>query len=137
MQQSVTATTSADSRELFDVPTKSSAAPYSSAVAFGDLVWTSGALPIRRDGTVPDDFSEQVRVALSNLFDALQAGGADWSTVLKISGFVDDIELLPALNEVYLDVIGPYGLPVRTTVEVSRFRGASKVEFDAVAHRRA
>lgn len=111
-------------------------APYSPAVTYGDLVWTSGALPVEQDGSVSDDFATQVRTALRNLGTSLRAAGADWGTVLKVNGYVTDIERLPVLNEVYLEVACQEGSPARTTVEVPRFRGKTMVEFDAVAHRR-
>lgn len=123
-------------RELIKLESTPASAPYSAAVTFGDLVWTSGALPIEPDGSVSDDFATQVRTALTNLATSLRAAGADWSTVLKINGYVADIEQLPALNEVYTEVVAADGAPARTTVEVSRFRGKTLVEFDAVAYRR-
>jgi 2-iminobutanoate/2-iminopropanoate deaminase len=124
------------SRELMRLASTPPDAPYSSAVAYGDLVWTSGALPIEADGTVSEDFGTQVRTALRNLEASLHLADADWSTVLKINGYVRDIEQLPALNKVYREVVATAGAPARTTVEVSRFRGRTQVEFDAVAHRR-
>ncbi|BDB62691.1 MULTISPECIES: RidA family protein [Rhodococcus] len=123
-------------RELIRVPSIAASAPYSPAVALGNLVWTSGALPTEQDGTVSDDFRTQVRTALHNLGAFLREAGADWSTVLKINGYVKDIEQLPALNEVYASIVTVHGAPARTTVEVSRFRGRTQVEFDAVAFRR-
>lgn len=123
-------------RELIRLDTIPAGAPYSAAVAFGELVWTSGALPVEADGSVSEDFATQVRIALENLGASLRAAGADWSTVLKINGYVSDIEQLPTLNEVYTTIVTAAGAPARTTVEVSRFRGRAKVEFDAVAYRR-
>lgn len=123
-------------RVLVAVASKSAAAPYSSAASWAGLVWTSGALPVESDGTVPADFARQVRMALSNLEESLHAAGADWASVLKINGYVDDIEMLPVLNEVYSAVVIPHGAPARTTVEVSRFRNGVHVEFDAIAVRR-
>lgn len=111
-------------------------APYSSAAVVGDIVWTAGALPKTADGSVPADFRDQIRVALFNLETSLNAAGADWGTVVKINGYVSDITALPELNEVYKEIIGSHGLPPRTAVEVSRFRGDVAVEFDAVAVRR-
>ncbi len=117
--------------------TPASPAPYSAVAAAGDLVWTSGALPIEADGSTSADFRTQVRTALANLEASLRAAGADWSTVLKISGYVADINALTAMNEVYAEVVLPHGAPARTTVEVSGFRGKTLVEFDAVALRTA
>lgn len=125
-----------EGRKLIRLESTPAAAPYSAVVVFGELVWTSGALPIETDGTVSADFATQVRTALTNLEASLHAAGADWSTVLKINGYVSDIERLPVLNEVYSAIVTATGAPARTTVEVARFRGSTQVEFDAVAHRR-
>lgn len=123
-------------RQLVDVASKPGTAPYSSAVVLGDLVWTSGALPVQADGSVAEDFAAQVRTALANLEESLRVAGAEWSTVVKINGYVADIDKLPILNEVYDSVVTVHGAPARTTVEVSRFRGGViGVEFDAVAYR--
>lgn len=128
------AVTGTAARELIRLESTPATAPYSAAVTFGSLVLTSGALPVAADGSVPEDFATQVRTALSNLESSLHAAGADWSTVLKINGYVDDIEQLPVLNEVYTAVVNQEGAPARTTVEVPRFRGQVRVEFDAIAH---
>ncbi|MFE3281229.1 RidA family protein [Nocardia sp. NPDC059239] len=123
-------------RELIRLDSTPTDAPYSSSVAFGGLVWTSGALPTEPDGSVSDEFATQVRTALTNLQASLEAAGADWSTVLKINGYVADINQLPVLNEIYTSVVCGVGAPARTTVEVSKFRGATQVEFEAIAFRR-
>ena len=123
-------------RDLIQLESTPAGAPYSAAVAFGELIWTSGALPVEADGSVSEDFATQVRTALTNLEASLHAAGADWSTVLKINGYVSDIEQLPVLNAVYTSIVTATGAPARTTVEVARFRGRTQVEFEAVAHRR-
>lgn len=125
----------ATERELITLPSAPANAPYSAAAVLGDLVFTSGALPVDSDGVTPVDFADQVRVALENLGRSLEAAGADWSTVLKVNGYVADIERLPEMNEVYNSIVTVSGAPARTTVEVSRFRGPVQVEFDAVAYR--
>lgn len=126
----------ATSRNLVQVPEAPVSGPYSSAAVWGELVWTSGALPTGVDGHVPEDFREQVRVALANLEASLNAAGADWSTVLSVKGYVADIHRLPEMNEIYGEVMLPHGAPARTTVQVAGFRGGVQVEFEAVAHRR-
>lgn len=107
--------------------------PYSAAAIAGNIVWTSGALPIDERGATPSDFREQVRLALGNLERSLRLAGAGWSTVLKINAYVLDIEKLPELNEIYAAVVTESGKPARTTVQVAKFRGDYQVEFDAVA----
>ncbi|WP_100500776.1 RidA family protein [Geodermatophilus chilensis] len=109
-------------------------APYSSAVRFGDLVWTSGQLPIDADGNTPADFGEQVELAIDNLEAILNESGASLATILKVSIFVTDIDDLPILNDVYRRRVNSAGAPARTTVQIVAFRGASRIEIDAVAH---
>ncbi|MDO5696438.1 MAG: RidA family protein [Dermatophilus congolensis] len=123
--------------ELVRLPSTPAAAPYSNASVLDRLIFTAGVLPVRGDGTTPDEFADQVRQALGNLEQVLAAAGADWGSVLKVNGYVTDIQRLPELNAVYTEVLGIDALPPRTTVEVPRFRGATMVEFDAVAYRRA
>src|SRR4051812_42506307 len=82
-------------RDLITLDSTPMTAPYSAAVGYGALVWTSGALPIEAGGGVSEDFATQVRTALLNLETSLHAAGASWSTVLKINGYVADIEQLP------------------------------------------
>ena len=101
----------APQRELIESE-GSRSAPYAAAVVYDRLVFTSGALPVADDGTVPAEFKAQVRVALGNLGDALEAAGADWSTVLKVNGYVVDIDRLPEMNEVYLEIVGEAAKPV-------------------------
>jgi 2-iminobutanoate/2-iminopropanoate deaminase len=132
----MTGTRTTDQRQLIRLDSTPASAHYSAAVTFGELVFTSGALPVEADGSTPPDFTAQVRTALKNLETSLHAAGADWSTVIKINGYVADIHQLPALNQVYTEIVTQHGSPSRTTVEVSRFRGATQVEFDAIAHRR-
>lgn len=121
-------------RELVQSERGPADAPYSTATVLGDLVWTSGALPVDPDGAVPGEFSDQVRLALDNLEESLRLAGADWSGVLKVNGYVTDIERLPELNAVYMEKVAPHGLPARTVVQVPAFRKGVQVEFDAIAH---
>lgn len=127
--------TTEEVRTLVRVDESMTRAPYASAAIVGNQVWTSGAVPARHDGSVPREFKSQVRTALENLEASLKAAGADFGSVVKITGYVANIRSLPDLDEVYVEMVGPYGLPPRTIVEVAGFRGKCLVEFDAVAVR--
>lgn len=123
----------ASTRHTILLPEANPDAPYSAATRFGDLVFTSGQLPIDQQGNTPTDFMQQVNVALDNLERVLTAAGASLSTVLKINAYLADIQDLPTFNEAYTRLITDEGAPARTTVQVASFRGATRVEIDAVA----
>jgi 2-iminobutanoate/2-iminopropanoate deaminase len=108
--------------------------PYTPARVHGEIIWTSGQLPVQQDGNVPDQFEEQCKVALDNLERTIKGAGGDLTTVLKVNVYLADIENIPALNAIYSKYFPAHSAPPRTTVEVAAFRGKTMVEIDAVAH---
>ena len=63
---------------------------YSQAVRLGDVIYISGQLGVRRDGTLPESFQAQVRQALENVRTVLRAAGSDLSLVAKVNIYVTD-----------------------------------------------
>jgi 2-iminobutanoate/2-iminopropanoate deaminase len=119
------------------VNTNELAAPgghYSHAVRFGDLVFVSGQLGIRPDGshTAQLPFEDQVRQALQNLLTALRSTGATASDVLKVTAYIVDVERWPRFNAVYAEVMGN-ARPARAVVPVAQLHYGYLVEVDAIA----
>lgn len=110
--------------------------PYSQAMAVGDLVFTSGQIPLRADGSlVEGGIADQTRQVIANLQAVLEAAGAGLDTVLKTTVFVKDLNEFGQLNEVYAGCFGAHK-PARSTVEVSRLPRDVLVEIEAIARRR-
>lgn len=107
---------------------------YSHAKRFGDLVFTSGQLPVRPDGSHTADrpFEEQARQALGNMLAALRAAGATPQDILKVTVYIVGVELWPRFNAVYAEVMGE-AKPARTVVPVPELHYGYLVEIDAVA----
>ena len=120
--------------EFYKVPGQDPTAPYSSAAKYNNLVWTCGQLGTDREGKLGKTFIEQVDLAFDNLEVALRAGGADLSTIIKISAFVLDINQLEAFNEIYRKRVNLENTPVRTTVQIAAFQDGILFEIDAVAY---
>ena len=121
-------------RELLVVPGIGNPQWYSGASRFGDLVWTSGQVPAREDGTIPEDFAEQVRLTLVNLEATLRHCGASLSTLLKVNTYLASLDDFEEYNRVYIERLGPHGLPPRSTVEIVRFPPPMRIELEVVAH---
>lgn len=111
--------------------------PYSHGNAFGDLVFTSGQIPVDKanGGTIPEGISEQSRQALLNLQYVLQAGGADFDSVLKTTCYLADITDFPAFNEVYKSFFIS-DCPARSCFAVKDLPLGVKVEIEAIAYRK-
>lgn len=119
------------------VNTSKLAAPgghYSQAVRYGDLVFVSGQLGIRPDGThtahLP--FEDQVQQALENMLTALRLAGATAADVLKVTAYIVDVERWPRFNALYAEVMGN-ARPARTVVPVAQLHYGYLVEVDAIA----
>lgn len=110
---------------------------YSQAIVHGDLVFVSGQLPIRTDGShETGDIDAQMTRTLANLSAILAAAGCTLADVIRTTVYVADIALWPRVNAVYAATFGPHR-PARTVVPVPTLHYGLLVEIDAIAARPA
>lgn len=65
---------------------------YSAAIRSGDLLFVSGQVGSRPDGSPEPDFAGQVRQAFANLEAVLAAGGCTFDDVVDVTTFHTDPE---------------------------------------------
>jgi 2-iminobutanoate/2-iminopropanoate deaminase len=113
--------------------------PYShtAVVAAGtQLVFISGQVGMRPDGTVPAGFAEQAEVTFQNLRACLAAHGLGVEAVVKLGVFIlpgQDFQLLRAARERHF---GPHR-PTSTSVFVPQLASpAFLLEIEAIAEKR-
>lgn len=76
--------------------------PYSQGISLGDLVFTSGQLPIDPvTGQMPESIEEQARQSLKNVSAVLEAAGSSMEKAVKITVFMANMADFAAVNEVY------------------------------------
>ncbi len=107
----------------------------SNSAQFGNLVWTAGHLPEGVSANAP--FEVQVKQVLDNLEATLKASGAGFDTLLKVNIYLLSFDDWDTFNRIYLDRIGPKGLPPRTTVQVGYIGLDYRIEMDVVAYVRS
>lgn len=107
---------------------------YRHAVRHGDLVFISGQLGTRPDGTHTADlaFEDQVRQSLANLRAALRSVDADLGDLLKVTAYLVDVAHWPRFNAVYAEVMGE-SRPARSVVPVPELHFGYLIEIDAIA----
>jgi len=107
--------------------------PYSQGVAAGDLVFTSGQIPMTPSGELATaSIGEATRQSLANVLAVLEAGGAGPQDVVKMTVYLKDMGSFAAVNEIYGQVFSePY--PARSCVEVARLPKDVPIEIEAVA----
>lgn len=110
--------------------------PYNQAVVTGNLVYTSGQIPIdpATGQLVAGDVKAQTAAVLQNLKAILEAAGTGIEKVVKTTVFLKDMNDFAAMNEVYGNVFSNKALaPARSTIEVARLPKDVRVEIEAVA----
>ena len=106
--------------------------PYSQAMVVGDLLFTSGQIPLRADGTLNDgDIIVQTTQVLANLKAVIEAAGADLSKVVKTTVFLKNLDDFVPMNKVYADAFGSH-TPARSTVQVAKLPRDVLVEIEAI-----
>lgn len=111
--------------------------PYSQAIAFSDVVFTSGQLPLDpQTMAFPEGgIKEQTRQSLRNLKAVLEASGATLETVMKTTCFLAKMEDFAAFNEVYSEFFGSQGAPARSCIQAGKLPKDALVEIEAVAYK--
>ena len=107
---------------------------YVQASAHGGIVYVSGQLAVRPDGThtVGTDFEEQTLQALRNVLSIVKAAGGSPEGILKITAYIVGVENWPILNRIYREVFGE-ARPARSVVPVPTLHHGYLIELDAVA----
>lgn len=107
--------------------------PYSQAIRAGDLVFTSGQIPLDTTGAVvAGDFTTQAAQVMRNLGAVLDAAGTSFAHVVKVTCFLADMSDFSAFNQVYGEFVSePF--PARACIQAARLPKDVKIEVEAVA----
>ena len=106
--------------------------PYSQAIKVGNMLFTSGQIPVDPEtGNIPDGVEAQAKQALTNIKNLIEASGADISNVIKTTVFIADMNDFAVINEIYSQFFTkPY--PARSCVEVARLPKDVLLEIEAI-----
>lgn len=108
--------------------------PYNQAVVIGNLVYTSGQIPLNMSNAVVEGgIKEQAKCVLDNLKAVLEGAGSALDRVIKTTVFLKNMGDFAAMNEVYGQYFAAVSAPARTTIEVARLPKDVLVEIEAVA----
>jgi 2-iminobutanoate/2-iminopropanoate deaminase len=112
--------------------------PYVQGIRFGDIVITSGQLPI--DPTTKqmvEGVANQTTQSLSNALSIIEESGLNVWDIVKTTVFVKDLNDFPVINEAYKTFFeqtnAPF--PARSCVEVARLPTDAQVEIEVTACR--
>lgn len=109
--------------------------PYSQAVLVGNLIFTSGQIPLHPETGLleGDGVAEQTHRVCKNLEAVLLAAGGSLHSVVKTVCFLQDMADFAAFNEVYAQYFTEK--PARSCVAVKALPKGALVEIEVVAEK--
>ena len=108
--------------------------PYSQAIRVGNLVYTSGQIPINpaTGSFVEGGIKEQTRQSLTNVKAILEEAGTSMANVVKTTVFLADMNDFADMNAVYAEFFAePF--PARSAVAVKTLPKGALVEIEVIA----
>ena len=107
--------------------------PYSQAQIVGNLVYTSGQIPIIPEtGALAEGLEAQAHQVFKNLGELLKAAGSDLSKTVKTTVFINNMDDFGAINAIYAQYFTePF--PARSCVEVARLPKDVLLECEVIA----
>ena len=107
--------------------------PYSQAIEYGGLLYTSGQIPVNPvTGEIPEGVENQAHQVFENLKNLLEAGETGFENVIKTTVFIKDMNDFAKINEIYASYFKkPY--PARSCVQVARLPKDVLLEVEVVA----
>jgi len=106
--------------------------PYSQGWIVGDLVYTSGQIPVvPATGEIPEGIAAQADQSCKNVAAILEAAGVTLEDVVKTTCFLADMGDFSAFNEVYAKYFT--SKPARSCVAVKDLPKGVLCEIEAIA----
>lgn len=107
--------------------------PYSQAKVVNNILYTSGQIPLHPETglVVGDDITTQTEQVIKNLGAILEAAGTDYTSVIKTTCFLADMNDFAAFNSVYEKYFTEK--PARSCVAVKTLPKNVLVEIEAIA----
>ena len=106
--------------------------PYSQGYCVGDLVYTSGQIPVDpADGSIPEGIAAQAEQSCKNVGAVLEAAGSSFEKVFKTTCFLADMADFAVFNEVYARYF--VSKPARSCVAVKDLPKGVLCEIEAIA----
>ena len=105
--------------------------PYSQAIKTGNLLFTSGQIPLNPETSeIPEGVEAQAEQAFTNVKNLIEASGASIGNTIKTVVFIQNMDDFAKINEIYAKYFTePY--PARSCVEVAKLPKGVLLEVEA------
>ncbi|MDO4544517.1 MAG: RidA family protein [Bacillota bacterium] len=111
--------------------------PYSQANIVGDLVFTSGQIPICPEtGKLVDGGIEaQTKQVFQNIKAILEEAGSGLDKVIKTTCFLADMDDFATMNQIYGSYFAEGAYPSRSAFQVAKLPMGALIEIEVIAEK--
>ena len=108
--------------------------PFSNAVRVGDMLYLSGALGVKADGTLPAGIEAQTRQTMDTIGETLKGQGLGFDDIVKCTVMLDNMADWPAFNKVYVTYFPDKKFPARSAFGADGLALGALVELECWAY---
>lgn len=119
-------------KELVSTEASPALGPYCHGRKYGDMIITSGQIPLTKDGGYVYEIKAATTLVLSNLLSIVEAGGGSRESVARVQVFLRDLKDFALFNEAYKEFFGDYK-PARVCVQAAALPGDVPLEASMIA----
>jgi 2-iminobutanoate/2-iminopropanoate deaminase len=108
--------------------------PFASAVRVGDMLYLSGQIGNKVDGTLPAGIEAQSRQVMDNIGAVLKSAGLGFGDVVKCTVMIDDIKQWGDFNKVYVSYFPDGKFPARSAFGADGLALGALIEVECWAY---
>jgi reactive intermediate/imine deaminase len=108
--------------------------PFSSAVRVGDMLYLSGQIGNKADGTLPAGIEAQSRQVMDNIGAVLKSAGLGYGDIVKCTVMIDDIKQWGDFNKVYVTYFPDGKFPARSAFGADGLALGALIEVECWAY---
>lgn len=118
--------------ELVSTEASPALGPYCHGRKYGDVIITSGQIPLTKDGEYVYEIKKATSLVLNNLLSIVEAGGGCKESIARVDVYIKDLKDFGQLNEVYKEFFGGHK-PARVCVQAAALPADVPLEASMIA----
>ena len=75
---------------------------------YGDMIITSGQIPLTKDGEYVFEIKQATTLVLNNLLSIVEAGGGCRESIARVDVYIKDLNDFGLINEAYKEFFGSF-----------------------------
>ena len=119
-------------KELVSVEASPALGPYCHGRKYGDMILTSGQIPLTKNGEYVYEVKAATALVLGNLLSIVEAGGGCKESVARVEVYIRDLKDFAQINEAYKEFFGNHR-PARVFVQVAALPEDVPLEASMIA----